>query len=54
MAYTFFKADGFTVGKSLVEDDMMPTALEVKSMADKPESSFYSRPIIRLLIPMTR
>ncbi len=26
MAYTFFKAEGFTVGKSLVEDDMMPTA----------------------------
>lgn len=33
MAYTFFKAEGFTVGKSLVEDDMMPTALEVKQMA---------------------
>jgi phosphoglycerate kinase len=33
MAYTFFKADGFTVGKSLVEDEMMPTALEVKQMA---------------------
>jgi phosphoglycerate kinase len=29
MAYTFFKAQGFTVGKSLVEDDMMPTALEI-------------------------
>jgi 3-phosphoglycerate kinase len=24
MAYTFFKAEGFTVGKSLVEDEMMP------------------------------
>ena len=33
MAYTFFKADGFTVGKSLVEDDMMPTALEIKEQA---------------------
>ncbi|HEV7646246.1 MAG TPA: phosphoglycerate kinase [Pyrinomonadaceae bacterium] len=33
MAYTFFKADGFTVGKSLVEDEMMPTALEIKEMA---------------------
>lgn len=33
MAYTFFKAEGFTVGKSLVEDDMMPTALEVKKRA---------------------
>jgi phosphoglycerate kinase len=29
MAYTFFKAQGFTIGKSLVEDDMMPTALEI-------------------------
>lgn len=33
MAYTFFKADGFTIGKSLVEDEMMPTALEIKQMA---------------------
>ena len=35
MAYTFFKAQGFTVGKSLVEDDMMPKALEIVEMADK-------------------
>lgn len=33
MAYTFFKAQGFTVGKSLVEDDMMPTALEIDGKA---------------------
>jgi phosphoglycerate kinase len=33
MAYTFFKAEGFTVGKSLVEDDMMPMALEMQEMA---------------------
>jgi phosphoglycerate kinase len=33
MAYTFFKAEGFTVGKSLVEDDMMPTALEIRKRA---------------------
>ncbi|MBP9663868.1 MAG: phosphoglycerate kinase [Pyrinomonadaceae bacterium] len=33
MAYTFFKAQGFTVGKSLVEDDMMPTALEIEEKA---------------------
>jgi len=33
MAYTFFKAQGFTVGKSLVEDDMMPTALEIERKA---------------------
>jgi len=35
MAYTFFKAEGFTVGKSLVENDMMPTALEVKKRAEE-------------------
>jgi phosphoglycerate kinase len=34
MAYTFFKAQGFTVGKSLVEDDMMPTALEILKKAE--------------------
>jgi len=33
MAYTFFKAQGFTVGKSLVEDNMMPTALEIEKKA---------------------
>ncbi len=33
MAYTFFKAQGFTVGKSLCEDDMMPKALEIEQMA---------------------
>lgn len=33
MAYTFFKAQGFTVGKSLVEDDMIPTALEIEQKA---------------------
>lgn len=33
MAYTFFKAEGFTVGKSLVENEMMQTALEIKKRA---------------------
>jgi phosphoglycerate kinase len=33
MAYTFFKAKGLTVGKSLVENDMMPTALEIEQKA---------------------
>jgi phosphoglycerate kinase len=33
MAYTFFKAQGFTVGKSLVEDNMMPTAFEIEQKA---------------------
>ncbi len=33
MAYTFFKAQGFSVGKSLVEDEMMPKALEIEQIA---------------------
>ncbi len=33
MAYTFFKAQGFTIGKSLVEDDMLPKALEIEQQA---------------------
>src|SRR4030095_469612 len=36
MAYTFFKAQGFTIGKSLVEDEMMPKALEILK---KPEEA---------------
>ena len=35
MAYTFFKAEGFTVGKSLVENDMLTTALDIKKRADE-------------------
>jgi phosphoglycerate kinase len=33
MAYTFFKAEGFTIGKSLVEDGMLETAREIKKRA---------------------
>lgn len=33
MAYTFFKAMGYTIGKSLCEDDMMPLALEIQQQA---------------------
>jgi phosphoglycerate kinase len=33
MAYTFFKADGFNTGKSLVEDDMVDTAREIRARA---------------------
>ncbi|HJP95073.1 MAG TPA: phosphoglycerate kinase [Pyrinomonadaceae bacterium] len=35
MAYTFLKAEGFTVGKSLVEDAMMPQALAIKKRAEE-------------------
>jgi phosphoglycerate kinase len=33
MAYTFFKAQGFTIGKSLVEDDMLAKAAEIEESA---------------------
>jgi phosphoglycerate kinase len=35
MAYTFLKAQGFTVGKSLVEDAMLDTAREIKQGAEE-------------------
>src|SRR5207253_1770363 len=34
MAYTFFKAEGFNTGKSLVEDDMLETARRIKQRAE--------------------
>ena len=40
MAYTFLKAEGFTVGKSLVEDSMMPKALEIKKRAEEKGIAF--------------
>ena len=43
MAYTFFKAQGFTVGKSLVENDMMPKALEIEKKAKEAD--------VELLLP---
>lgn len=33
MAYTFFKAKGYTIGKSLVENEMLETALEIEQKA---------------------
>jgi 3-phosphoglycerate kinase len=33
MSYTFFKAKGFTIGKSLVENEMLETALEIEKKA---------------------
>jgi 3-phosphoglycerate kinase len=33
MAYTFLKANGYTVGKSLVEDEMLDQALEIERKA---------------------
>ncbi|MET0647568.1 MAG: phosphoglycerate kinase [Pyrinomonadaceae bacterium] len=34
MAYTFLKAEGFNTGKSLVEDEMMETARQIKQRAE--------------------
>ncbi|MDX6443937.1 MAG: hypothetical protein QOH71_1011 [Blastocatellia bacterium] len=35
MAYTFLKAEGFTVGKSLVENDKLSTALQIKQRCEE-------------------
>jgi len=35
MAYTFLKSEGFTVGKSLVEDNMLDTARQIKKRAEE-------------------
>ena len=35
MAYTFLKAEGFTVGKSLVENDQLETAKQIKERCDE-------------------
>ena len=35
MAYTFLKAQGFTVGKSLVENEMLQTALDIMKRAEE-------------------
>jgi phosphoglycerate kinase len=35
MAYTFLKAEGFTVGKSLVENEMLDTARQIKSRCEQ-------------------
>lgn len=40
MAYTFLKAEGFTVGKSLVEDNMLQTAREIKNRAEQKGIAF--------------
>ena len=45
MAYTFFKAQGLPVGKSLVEDDSLDTARDVLKRA-------AARPEMRFLLPV--
>ena len=39
MAYTFFKANGLTVGKSLVEDEMLETAWKSSARLKNPASN---------------
>jgi phosphoglycerate kinase len=41
MAYTFFKAQGFGVGTSLVEDDKMAVAREILDKAREKKVNFY-------------
>ncbi|CAH2030674.1 phosphoglycerate kinase [Trichlorobacter ammonificans] len=41
MAFTFLKALGHTVGKSLVEDELIPTAKKIMDKAKKKGISFY-------------
>jgi phosphoglycerate kinase len=41
MAYTFFKAQGFGVGKSLVEDDKLALAREILEKAAEKKVNFY-------------
>jgi phosphoglycerate kinase len=48
MAYTFFKAQGFDVGKSLVEDDKIETASEILKKA-KAQGIDFSLPVDHLL-----
>ena len=40
MAYTFLKAEGFTVGKSLVEDNMLETARDIRRQAEERGTDF--------------
>jgi phosphoglycerate kinase len=41
MAFTFLKAMGYSVGKSLVEDDLLPTARKIMEKAKKRGVMFY-------------
>ncbi len=50
MAYTFFKAQGLGVGKSLVEDDRIETALEILSRA-REQKADLALPIDHVLVP---
>jgi len=43
MAYTFLKSEGFTVGKSLVENEMLDTARQIKARCESAK--------VRLLLP---
>ena len=41
MAFTFLKALGYSVGKSLVEDELLPTAKKIMDKAKKKGVTFY-------------
>jgi len=41
MSYTFFKSMGYDIGKSIVEDDHLNTAKEIKELAEKNNVNLY-------------
>ena len=41
MAYTFFKAQGFSVGRSLVENNMLGVANEILNLVKKSKTQFF-------------
>ena len=45
MAFTFIKAQGGSVGKSLVEHDKLDLALELLEKAKKSNNGWKTRPI---------
>lgn len=46
MAFTFLKAMGYSVGKSLVEDELIPTAKKIMDRAKRRGSCSISRSIV--------
>jgi len=51
MAYTFFKAKGMPVGKSLVEDDRLDTARDVLTRAAKRPGLRFELPVDHVVAP---
>ena len=41
MAFTFLKAQGYEIGKSLVEEDLIPEALKIMELAKQKGVKLY-------------